>query len=284
MTIYILAVLSAIILGGVVTFDLIVVLLSYSIFWYETANSRPELIKKRFSFKNLQLVMTLIFSEVFCDLLTLASIPFGLIRKKHPALVRQETPILLLHGLFVNKASWFWFRYRLRKQGFNNVVTMNLSSWHNEEVLTELVAKKVDELRHQSGANKVDIIGHSMGGIIARNYIQLRGGHDKVAQLICLGTPHFGSKLAAFTLDPLGKLLIPDSDFLRRLNAAPVPEHVAITNIYTRHDNMVLPNTSCQLNRAKNIALDGMGHTALIYRKAPLAATFQVLQAARHES
>ena len=276
--IYFLTALLTIIIFGLIGFDLVVVFLSYSIFWYETANNRSDLLKKRFSRKNLQLVSCLIFSELFYDLLTLSSIPFGLIKRKNPFLKRGETPVLLLHGLFVNKASWFWFKYRLKQQGFNNVITMNLSSWHNEEILTELVAKKVDELRHQVGVNKINIVGHSMGGLIARNYIQLRGGSDKVEQLICLGSPHHGSKLAAFTLDPLGKLLIPNSDFLQRLNQAPIPEGVITTNIYTSKDNMVLPNESCQIMWAKNIVLDRMGHTALIYRKSALTATITALQ------
>jgi len=167
--IYFLTVLLTIILLGLIGFDLVIVSLSYSIFWYETANKRPDLVEKRFSRKNLRLITTLIFSEFFYDLLTLTSIPFGIFNKKTPVLKRGAPPVLLLHGLFVNKASWFWFKYRLQRQGINNVVTMNLSSWHNEEVLTELVAKKVDELRHQVGVNKINIVGHSMGGMIARS-------------------------------------------------------------------------------------------------------------------
>lgn len=278
MTFYILITLLLIMAIGLVSFDLVVVLLSYAIFWYEAVNNNSALLEKRFTRRNLWIVASLIISELFYDLVTISSIPFGFIRKKTPFLTRGETPVLLLHGLFVNKASWFWFKYQLRRQGFNNVVTMNLSSWHSEEVLTELVAKKVDELRHQIGVNKVHIIGHSMGGMIARNYVQLRGGHDKVENLLCLGSPHHGSKLAAFTLDPLGKLLIPNSIFLQRLKNAPIAENVRTTNIYTTHDNMVLPTDSCRISWGKNIVLDHMGHTALIYRKAPLKAAITALQ------
>ncbi len=278
MTGYILTGLLAIIVVGLVLFDLVVVLLSYSIFWYETANTNPELVKKRFNRKNLLLVTALIFSELFYDLLTLSTIPFGLFRKKDSAVKRGETPVLLLHGLFVNKASWFWFKRCLRQQGFSNVVTMNLSSWHNEEVLTELVAKKVDEMRHKTGVNKINIIGHSMGGMIARNYIQLRGGSDKVKQLVCLGVPHHGSKLAVFTLDPLGKLLVPGSDFLQKINSTPVPEDISITNIYSDKDNMVIPNISSQVSWGREVTLKDMGHTALIYRKTSIAATVAALQ------
>lgn len=258
--------------------NLLIVILCYCIYWYEYSNTNPDLVNNRFNRKNLQLIVTLIFPEVFFNFITLAAIPLGLINRKNQPLQRGETPILLLHGLFVNQSCWLWFKYKLKQQGFNNIVTMNLSCWHSEEVLSELLAKRVDELRHQLGVNKVHLVGHSMGGMIARNYVQLRGGHDKVEQLICLGSPHHGSKLATFSIDPLGKRLIPGSDFLQRLNSAPIPEQVRMTNIYTNKDNMVLPNASNHLTWGEAIEFERMGHTSLIYRKAVIDATIAALK------
>ncbi|MEA3361903.1 MAG: alpha/beta fold hydrolase [Thermodesulfobacteriota bacterium] len=275
---YLLFVLFILVTLVVLAFDLLVVLLSYSICWYEYSNSNPNLVNKRFSWKNLKLIIKLICPEVFFDFISLAALPFGTWIRNNQATQRGETPVLLLHGLLVNQSCWFWFKRQLRQQGFNNIVTMNLSSWHSEEVLSELVAKRVDELRHQLGVNKVHLVGHSMGGVIARNYVQLRGGNDKVEHLVCLGSPHYGSKLAPFTTNPLGKLLIPNSNFLQRLNSAPVPENVHLTNIYTNKDNMVLPNSNNHLPWGEPIELDGMGHTSLIYRKAPIAATVRALK------
>ena len=259
-------------------FDLLIVLLSYSICWYEYSNADPSLIEKRFTARSLKLSLALIFPEVVFNFLTLAIIPFGMFNKKNPLLQRGETPVLLLHGLFDNQASWFWFKRKLKQQGFSNVITMNLSSWHSEEVLTELLAKRIDELRHQLGVNKVHLVGHSMGGIIARNFIQLRGGQDKVDRLVCLGSPHHGSKLATFSVAPLGKLLVPGSDFLQRLNAAPAPAGVSLTNIYTCKDNMVLPNANTHLPWGEAVPLDGMGHTSLIYRQPAIDATASALK------
>lgn len=258
--------------------DLLVVLLTYSIYWYEYSNNNPAAFDQRFQRPSLQLCFALIFSEVLFNFITLTTLPFGLFNKKNQELKRGESPILLLHGLFDNRSCWFWFKRQLRKRGFHNIVSINLSSWHNEEILTELLAKRIDELRHRLGVNKVHLVGHSMGGIIARNYIQLRGGEDKVDHLVCLGTPHFGSKLATFSVSPLGKLLIPNSDFLQRLNSAPVPEDVKVTNIYSKKDNMVIPNNSSNLPWGASVELNGMGHTALIYRKAAIEATATVFK------
>ena len=259
-------------------FDLLTVLLSYSISWYEKSNADPSLIEQRFSWKNLRLLAWLVFPEVFFNSLTVASIPFGMIRRKTPHLIRGVPPTLLLHGLFDNQASWFWFKWQLKRRGIKNLVTINLSSWHKEEVLTELLAKRIDEIRIQVGVNKVHLVGHSMGGMIARNYIQLRGGADKVDQLVCLGTPHHGSKLASFSIAPLGKILLPSSDFLKRLNNAAVPQGVTLTNIYSRKDNMVLPNEFNHLIWGNAVELDNMGHTALIYRSAAIDAVAAALK------
>lgn len=272
---------SALILIIVVFFvalNLLAVILSYSMCWYEYANADPQLLDKRFRVRTLCTVSSLIVQETFFNILTLMIIPFGLLNpRKHPQR-RGETPILLLHGLFNNRASWFWFKWFLGKQGLSNIATINLSSWHNEEALTELVAKKVDELRHRLGVDKVHLVCHSMGGIIARNYIQLRGGAEKVDHCVCLGSPHFGSKLTPFAIAPLGKVLVPGSDFLRRLNDAPVPEEVKMTNIFTRKDNMVLPNANAQLPWGDAVELDNMGHTALIYRQPALIAVCNALR------
>lgn len=183
-------------------FDLLVVLLSFSILWYEYANANPELVKNRCSSNNLRRIPPLLAPEFFFNFISLLTIPFGLFSPGRPNLKRGITPTLLLHGLFVNRACWFWFKSRLKLQGCENIVTINLSGFHSEEVLTELLAKKIDELRHRLGVNKVNLVGHSMGGIIARNYVQRRGGQDKVNHLIFLGTPHHGSKLTPFPSCP----------------------------------------------------------------------------------
>lgn len=270
--------LTLFIIFGVV--NLLIVILTYSMCWYEYANADPQMIEGRFHGKKLRMAASVILQETFFNMLTIMTMPLGLLNPRRHPQQRGETPVLLLHGLFNNRASWFWFKAFLRRQGFHNIATINISSWHNEEVLTELVAKKVDELRHYLGVDKVHLVGHSMGGIIARNYIQLRGGANKVDRCVILGSPHLGSKLTPFAFAPLSKVLVPGSDFLRRLNSAPKPESVTLTNVYTLHDNMVLPNANSRLPWGTAIELNNIGHTGLIYRQRALAAVSAALREA----
>jgi len=56
---------------------------------------------------------------------------------------------------------------------------------------------KIDEITNATKISKVDLVAHSMGGLVARSYIEM-GGYERknVDQLITLGTPHHGSPLA----------------------------------------------------------------------------------------
>ena len=143
--------------------------------------------------------------------------------------------------------------------------------------MTEILAKKVDEMRINLKVEKVVLVGHSMGGMIARNYVQNRGGAAYVHGMVTLGAPHHGSKLAPFALSPIGKSLLPGSAFLRQFNSITWPEETPAISIFTRYDNIVLPADSAKMVGAQNVELDGMGHTALLFHPRALQATIEAL-------
>ncbi len=63
----------------------------------------------------------------------------------------------------------------------------------NNESATEFLKPIIYQAKQVSGANKVDLVAHSMGGLVARAYIQGPAYEDDVDQLITLGTPHYGA-------------------------------------------------------------------------------------------
>lgn len=66
--------------------------------------------------------------------------------------------------------------------------------WRNSNVLTaDLLKQKVRKVKVDTGVSKVDLVAHSMGGLVARYYIEGDDYQDDVDQLITLGTPHKGS-------------------------------------------------------------------------------------------
>ncbi|MEJ5255540.1 MAG: alpha/beta fold hydrolase [Acidimicrobiales bacterium] len=139
----------------------------------------------------------------------------------------------------------------------------------------------VDQVRAQTGAAKVDLIGHSQGGLVARYYVKYLGGASKVDRVISLGAPHYGTYVANIA-DILGfgscigviacEQMAIGSSFLNELNAGPdVIAPVRYTNIYTAQDELVRPVTNATLrDGAENVKLQDqcwlrvVGHVGLI--------------------
>ncbi len=261
------------------------VLLSYTVAWYERANTRPDLIDRRFTTRGLFIATWLLLLETGCLLLTIIMRPLGWLPEKLPETGEEHhTPIILLHGLFQNRSCMYWLQYQLRATGYTRVISMNTPPWRDLETLTEELAKKVDELHLKWKAEKVILIGHSMGGIIARNYIQNRGGSKQTLAMITLGSPHHGSKLAPFAVSTMGKMLLPGSEFLRQFNQVKWPQEVKAFSLYTRYDNIVLPAESAKMDGAQNIELEGMGHTSLLFHPKSMQTVTQTLSEILNEN
>lgn len=254
------------------------VLMSYTVAWYERANSRPDLIDRRFTGQGVCIAIWLLVQETSCLLLTILLRPFGWLQPKLPPPGGDgQPPVILLHGLFQNRSCLLWMHYRLRAAGYHKIISINTPPWRDMEALTEGLAKKVDELRINLKVDKVILVGHSMGGMIARNYVQSRGGAAYVHGMITLGSPHHGSKLAPFALSAMGKTLLPGSSFLRQFNSVVWPEEVKAVSICTRYDNIVLPADSGKMDGSQQVELDGMGHTALLFHPRSLQAVIASL-------
>lgn len=134
------------------------------------------------------------------------------------------------------------------------------------------LASFVNEVLAATGASKVDIVGHSQGGMMPRYYINFLGGAAKVDKLIGLAPSNYGTTLDGLTalgqalslLSPLNSLLAVTCDacveqeqgssFLAALNASPTVPGVSYTVIETKDDEVVTPYTNAFLPTAPNVA------------------------------
>jgi pimeloyl-ACP methyl ester carboxylesterase len=256
------------------------VVLSHAIAWYESASADHSLLADRFAPERLWLAFRLIAQESCFLLVTTLLQPLGWFKPRpEPYDPEGGTPIILLHGLFHNRACWLWIKFNLRRQGFSNLYALNLPPWKDLETLTERVALKIDELRLAGAGGRVHLVGHSMGGMIARNYLQLRGGAERVDRCVLLAAPNHGSKLAPFAISSLGEMLVPGSEFLQRLAAAPLPRPQAIWAIFSHHDNIVLPWQNARLEGVNQVELAGMGHVGMLFRPVVIHALAAALTA-----
>src|SRR3954447_17909216 len=177
-------------------------------------------------------------------------------------------PVLLVHGLVDNRSVFAVMRRSLRRRGFSTVC-----SWNYSPLLGDVaegaahLAEKVERICEETGHERVHVVGHSLGGLIARYYVQRLGGSRRGDELVTLGTPHQGSRWAHVVPAGLIRQLRPGSEIYQEL-AEPAGGCTArITAIYSDIDQMVLPTSSGRCEHpdlsTRNVLVRGVGHMSL---------------------
>jgi triacylglycerol lipase len=150
-----------------------------------------------------------------------------------------------------------WSEVRVQALTFENPVGSN------QENARE-IARAVEVLRGLTGADRVDLVAHSMGGLAVRHYLLFEGGEDRVRRVVFLATPHRGSVAAVLAWGDGGREMVPGSDFLRRLNEGGIPEGVEALSIRTPVDLRVIPGSSAVLLGALNLEICCPTHNQLV--------------------
>lgn len=187
-------------------------------------------------------------------------------------------PVVLVHGTFGNAQNyWLTTAPMLAASGYC-VFRLDYGAEPSVPLLhgigpieesAEQLAEYVDRVLKATGAEKVDIVGHSQGGMMPRYYLKSLGGARKVNQLVALAPSNHGTTMEGLIAlarqfpgaEELIKLVPPacqeqiaGSDFLTRLNdGGETVADVQYTVIATRYDEVVTPHTSSFLAEAPNV-------------------------------
>lgn len=109
----------------------------------------------------------------------------------------DRPPVVLLHGFIDNRSVFVLLRRSLTRHGWHHLEALNYSPLTCDiRTAAELLGRHVEEICLRTGHQRIDIVGHSLGGLIARYYVQRLGGDHRVRTLITLGTPHGGTAFA----------------------------------------------------------------------------------------
>jgi hypothetical protein len=165
------------------------------------------------------------------------------------------TPIVLVHGIGDNRSAFAVLSGALRRRGFGVVHAVNYS------VLTALtgdvrrsaalLGEHIERICEQTGSDRVHVVGHSLGGLIARYYVQRLHGDARVRTLVTLGTPH-GGTLAAYLLPtPLTRQLRPGSDLLTELAETGRPCRTRFVVVWSEMDQVIVPQRNARLSHPR---------------------------------
>jgi pimeloyl-ACP methyl ester carboxylesterase len=182
--------------------------------------------------------------------------------------VAAGTPIILLHGLVDNGSIFVGLRRALLRRGFGRVITLNYSPFtHDVRDVAARLGVLVERTCEETGYEKVHVVGHSLGGLIARYYVQKLGGDARVHTVCTLGTPHTGTLAAHLLPQHVVRQLRPSSDVMAEL-AEPAPGIATrFVAFWSDLDELIVPKRAARIDHAdlsaRNVLLRGVGHMAL---------------------
>ena len=178
------------------------------------------------------------------------------------------TPILLVHGVVDNRSIFTVLRRGLRRRGFGRVTAVNYSPLSDDlRSLAAELAGQVEAVCAETGYERIHLIGHSMGGVVARYYVQVLGGDARVHTLVTLGSPHGGTYPARLVPHPLARQLRPGSEIIRELSGPAPGCSTRFVAFWSDLDHMIIPKQNARLEhpdlRARNVFVRGVGHLSL---------------------
>jgi pimeloyl-ACP methyl ester carboxylesterase len=180
---------------------------------------------------------------------------YGLLLPNH---VDEQRPmVVLVHGLDCNRSNWYPMAELLTGEGFQ-VSYFTYPSDGPLEESSHMLAFEMKQVRERFPNVPLHIIAHSMGGLVARDYVEGDDYAGGVGHLILVGTPNLGTRWASYRIllegqehwslwrhqkdwrpswmitDGLGEAgrdLKPTSAYLKQLNDRPRREGVSYTVI-----------------------------------------------------
>ncbi|MFD8414333.1 esterase/lipase family protein [Streptomyces sp. NPDC059650] len=179
-------------------------------------------------------------------------------------------PVVLVHGYNADPGVWGSLRADLRAAGYADA---ELFSWGYDthrsvnEVLAGQLGAYVDQVRRQTGAERVDVVSHSFGSLVSRWYVKYGGGTAAVDRWVSLAGPNHGTSTAwACALwDQACRDMTPNSYVVRNLNSGDeTPGAVRYATFRSDCDEVVSPRGSVPLTGAANTAVGCLGHNDLL--------------------
>jgi len=183
--------------------------------------------------------------------------------------------VLLIHGYMCNRATWrHWLTNGIPSHW--NVATVNLEPVFGAlEHYAEVVDEAVERLRDATGAERITLVCHSMGGLAARSYLR-RHGHHAVQRVVTINTPHHGTVFATLGHGPNARQMRNACEFVRKL--AQDDEPVEFVCFASQHDNLIVPRDNQILVGTEAVWFEKTGHLAMTASDAVLRKLIEVVE------
>lgn len=174
-------------------------------------------------------------------------------------------PVVFVHGYAQNRVGFIGIARALSARGFGPLHGFNYPWFLSIDANARRLARFLDQVRRATSSEHVDLVCHSMGGLVALEYLRQAGDAAGVRCCVTIASPHAGVVFKGPIPGRCGRQLRTESDYLREI--AQVGLSVRVLSIFSTHDNVVHPPSTSSLaaRGGTDLALDGGGHLALLF-------------------
>jgi triacylglycerol esterase/lipase EstA (alpha/beta hydrolase family) len=183
-----------------------------------------------------------------------------------PAHAASHDPIIFVHGLSGSASGWDDWVADFEADGYSSSELFAWSyDWTQSNVTTaSQLATEVKSVLAQTGASKVDIVGHSMGTLSSRYFLKNLSGTSYVDHFVSVAGVNHGTSIASLCgwLYTSCKEMQTGSSFLTALNSGDeTPGSVSYAAYWSDCDEAINPDTSAELSGATNVDVGCISHT-----------------------
>ena len=183
-----------------------------------------------------------------------------------PAHAASHDPIVFVHGLSGSASGWDDWVADFEADGYSSSELFAWSyDWTQSNVTTaSQLATEVKSVLAQTGASKVDIVGHSMGTLSSRYFLKNLSGTSYVDHFVSVAGVNHGTSVASLCgwLYTSCKEMQTGSSFLTALNSGDeTPGSVSYAAYWSDCDEAINPDTSAELSGATNVDVGCISHT-----------------------
>ncbi|NOZ87931.1 MAG: alpha/beta fold hydrolase [Deltaproteobacteria bacterium] len=184
-------------------------------------------------------------------------------------------PVVYLHGTGVGSGSLGLLRYYQAAKGHGAGFAFDYDTnadFDDSAFGLLCFLDKVLEQAPPGPGEPLTLIGHSLGGLIIRRYLQLYPNQHPVKRVFLISTPNYGTHLAHYFPTAVTCAMLPDSKFLAELNdGSHIHDKVHYVSLYGDKDLFVLPRESMRLDGSECVVIPGLGHNNIVLSPALMA-------------
>jgi len=222
--------------------------------------------KKALSLEWAQAIVT----DLFALLLVIGLYGLSLCRiKKKDTKIQKGAPVVLVHGYFNTGSVWAYIQRGLAKREIGPVFTVDLGNpFHSIEEHVETLATKISQIEKETGRKDIILIGHSMGGVVSALYATQKGSLGKVTDVITLGSPLSGTRVAKIGLGANARDMELNSPLCQEVQALiRSNQTIRFYHVASKTDILVMPYSSAWIDgpRHQKLIVSGIGHVSLVF-------------------